>query len=902
MGSAIKLSVQYKILLPWMGPLAGLIYGYTAGADAPVAQVLTVITALSLLGIVVSWLIGRNVLTALTYAVKSINATANGDYSYAPPAIFKDELGHLLYSLINLRNSIKNRAAKETSGSGTEDATRLISALEVCDANVMVADNDLNIRYMNASVRKMMEAAESDIKKDLPNFSMQTLIGFNVDGFHKNPGHQRGMIKTLSSIYKTQIVVGGRTFSLIANPIFDDKKNRLGTVIEWRDMTAELKRQQDERATAVANERIKRALDAASGNAMIADADNNIIYMNKAVTEMMNVAEADLRKAMPGFDVKAILGGSIDRFHKNPTHQKGMLSALKDEYRTQIVVGGRTFSLIANPIFDDSGERLGTVVEWLDRTEELKVQAEIDRISRENLRVKLALDTSSGNTMIADAENKVIYMNKAVIDMMNTAESDLRKVMPGFDVKSIMGGSIDRFHKNPAHQQSMLGALKNEYRTQITVGERIFALIANPIFADNGDRLGTVVEWRDRTQEVYVEREVDGIIEAAANGDLSIRASLEGKHGFFLDLSNGINKLVTIVEGVVEDTVRVLDALAHGRLTEKIDTEYDGIFGKLKNDSNTTVDRLTDIISRIRHAANTVSTGADEIAQGNADLSQRTEEQASSLEETASSMEEMTSSVKQTSENAMHANELAQSAQTRAQKGGQVVSRAVKAMEEINTASKKISDIIGVIDEIAFQTNLLALNAAVEAARAGEQGKGFAVVAGEVRNLAQRSAGAAKEIKDLIRDSVEKVDNGTELVNESGETLNEIVEAVTKVTSMIKEISAASEEQASGIEQVNKAVTQMDEMTQQNAALVEEASAASETMTEQARNMLELVNFFKMAEGSEVVPTEVFDVSRSQKSHVQQARKTPKAAPATAPKASSPRPSMRNDDDEWAEF
>ncbi|MCP5335036.1 MAG: PAS domain-containing protein [Oceanospirillaceae bacterium] len=902
MGSAIKLSVQYKILLPWLGPVAGLVYGYTAGAEAPAAQVLGVVAILSLLGIVASWLIGRNVLTALTYAIKSINATANGDYSYAPPSSFKDELGHLLYSLINLRNSVKGRSSKETTAAPTSDAIRLISALEVCDANVMVADNDLTIRYMNASVRKMMEAAESDIKKELPNFSLKDLIGFNVDGFHKNPAHQRGMVKNLSTMYKTQIVVGGRTFKLIANPIFDDHKNRLGTVIEWNDMTEELAREHKEKVTAMANARIKRALDAASGNAMIADENNNIIYMNKAVTEMLENAESDLRQAMPGFDVSKIMGGSIDRFHKNPAHQKSMLSALKNEYRTQIVVGVRTFNLIANPIFDEQGTRLGTVVEWLDNTEALKKQAEIDRISRENLRVKLALDTSSGNTMIADADNKIMYMNRAVSDMMKTAESDLRKVLPGFDANNIIGQSIDRFHKNPAHQQSMVASLKDEYRTQITVGERIFALIANPIFDDKKERIGTVVEWRDRTQEVAVEREVDGIIEAAVAGDLSIRARTDNKEGFFLDQSNGINKMVGIVEGVVEDTVRVLDALAHGRLTEKIDNEYQGIFGKLKNDANTTVDRLTDIIGRIRHAANTVSTGADEIAQGNADLSQRTEEQASSLEETASSMEEMTSSVKQTSENAMHANELAQSAQGRAQKGGQVVGRAVKAMEEINTASKKISDIIGVIDEIAFQTNLLALNAAVEAARAGEQGKGFAVVAGEVRNLAQRSAGAAKEIKDLIRDSVEKVDNGTELVNESGETLNEIVEAVTKVTSMIKEISAASEEQASGIEQVNKAVTQMDEMTQQNAALVEEASAASETMTEQARNMLELVNFFKMAEGSEVVPTEVFETNRKPAA-VQQARKpVAKAASAAAPKAASPRPSMRNDDDEWAEF
>ncbi|MGR6873251.1 methyl-accepting chemotaxis protein [Pseudomonas sp. HK3] len=266
-------------------------------------------------------------------------------------------------------------------------------------------------------------------------------------------------------------------------------------------------------------------------------------------------------------------------------------------------------------------------------------------------------------------------------------------------------------------------------------------------------------------------------------------------------------------------------------------------------------------------------------------------------------MEEMTSSVRQTSENASHANNLAANAQDKAQKGGQVVSKAVGAMEEINTSSKKIADIIGVIDEIAFQTNLLALNAAVEAARAGEQGKGFAVVAGEVRNLAQRSAGAAKEIKDLIRDSVEKVDNGTDLVNKSGQTLAEIVEAVEKVNTMIKEISSASEEQASGIEQVNKAISQMDEMTQQNAALVEEASAASETMTEQAKNMLDLVGFFKVASGSDVQSPMAMHQSSGHHGGGQSSINKPRASTAQTHKPSTAsRPVVKDDDDDWQEF
>ena len=265
---------------------------------------------------------------------------------------------------------------------------------------------------------------------------------------------------------------------------------------------------------------------------------------------------------------------------------------------------------------------------------------------------------------------------------------------------------------------------------------------------------------------------------------------------------------------------------------------------------NQLADNMAEVVSKVKVVAAEVHRGADEISSGNANLSQRTEEQSSSLEETASSMEEMTTTVKQNADNAGQANQLAMAARDQAEKGGSVVSQAVKAMADINDASKKIADIIGVIDDIAFQTNLLALNAAVEAARAGEQGRGFAVVASEVRSLAGRSATAAKEIKELIQDSVRKVEDGSVLVTQSGQTLEKIVASVKKVSDIVAEIAAASREQSSGIEQVNRAVMQMDELTQQNAALVEQATAASQAMAEQVRGLNEMLARYRVAEGA----------------------------------------------------
>lgn len=509
-------------------------------------------------------------------------------------------------------------------------------------------------------------------------------------------------------------------------------------------------------------------------------------------------------------------------------------------------------------------------------------------------RITQALENVQSPVMVTNKNFEIIYINQSIKNMFKIAESDIRKLLPHFSVEKLLGSNVDQYHSTI--RRGAMETAQEPIRAQLVIGGRYMNIIASPVDGVDGERIGYVAEWQDRTHEVLIEQEIDQLVQRIKSGDLSARIKLAGKQGFTEVLSAGINELTDVIESVFSDINRVMENMAEGNLTAAITNEYQGIYAECKNNINDTLAKLSEFIVQIREAADFMDSSSQEMASGNNNLSHRAEQQASSLEETAASMEELSSTVKNNAQNTMQATEMVKSASQLAQKGGDVVQSAIAAMLEINESSNKIAEIIGVIDEIAFQTNLLALNASVEAARAGEQGRGFSVVATEVRNLAQRSATAAQQSSELIQNSVQKVRVGTAFVNETGAALTEIVESVAKVGEIVAHIASASSDQSAGIEQVNLAVSQMDDITQQNAALAEQAAAASIAMSERSTDMTQLLSFFKV--NSKGATTS--DKGTVLKSSPIATMKTI-AQRNVVPVISSPK-SISDSSDEWEEF
>ncbi len=453
-------------------------------------------------------------------------------------------------------------------------------------------------------------------------------------------------------------------------------------------------------------------------------------------------------------------------------------------------------------------------------------------VANANRRIRLALDNVTLPVRIADDDGTVIYINHALRDTLRRNAEGFSRQIPGFDPDKVVGGSIGMFYAEPQAALNRLSSLSAVAQSRLNLGGRMYDLTTTPVLSDEGERLGTVGQWHDVTEQLAAEEEIDQMVNAAAQGQLSQRLNLQGKSGFFATLASGMNQLVATTEQGLSDVATVLSAMAEGDLTQRITRDYKGLFGQVKDSVNASTDKLTQVIGEVRAAADALSGAANQVSATAQSLSQAASEQAASVEETTSQIDVMSASITQNSDNAKVTDGMATKTNKEASDGGVAVSQTVIAMKQI--ASK-----IGIVDDIAYQTNLLALNAAIEAARAGEHGKGFAVVAAEVRKLAERSQEAAKEIGELAASSVDTAER-------AGKLLDQIVPSIQKTSELVQEIAAASSEQSESVTHIGGAMGQLSKATQQNASASEELAATSEELSGQADQLQQSIGFFNI--------------------------------------------------------
>lgn len=633
----------------------------------------------------------------------------------------------------------------------------------------------------------------------------------------------RSVTRPLQEAVQIAQTVAAGNFKL---QVHSDAKDEIGSLLR---ALAEMVTQLEQNDARMKGEVLiqQTAIAAASANIMITDGRGQIIYSNHSTRQLLLQTSEEIRREFPQFDAERALQGSFKDLPKAPP-----IDNLDSALHSNLQLGKCIFGLTATPIFDPERRRLGCVIEWVDKTQEEQDRHE----ARNNLRIRQALDTCATNVMIANTRGEVIYANLAIGRMFAAVETELMRQIPQFSAQQLVGNQLSQIHATSALQHDTLSRLRAPLRERIQISKRIFDLLASPIFAADGNHLGTVIEMEDRTAQIAIEQEVTDVVSEAAKGDFSHRLDENGKDGFFAVLVKSINRLLATSEAGLQEVGQVLGALANGDLSRRIHSDYEGDLRQLKNDVNATCDKLSEIIADVHNCATTLTQASNQLSATANSLSQAACEEAAEVEGTGSSISQMAMLVTQNAENAHLTDEMASKSANEAGQGGEAVRQTIDAMRQI--AAK-----IGIVDDIAYQTNLLALNAAIEAARAGEHGKGFAVVAAEVRKLAERSQGAAREIGDLASSSVN-------ISETAGNVLNNMIPSIRKTSDLVREISAASLEQSSKLGRVETAMQKLSSATEKNAAAAEQLAATAEEMSGQSEQLQSIMSFFQLGQGA----------------------------------------------------
>lgn len=547
---------------------------------------------------------------------------------------------------------------------------------------------------------------------------------------------------------------------------------------------------------------------------------------DSAILEPLMVTTGVVSSVVIGYLTKLV----IERSKPNATQRAALEQIANGYYRNNIDGNdGWTFSL--NMIRSRVGDAAAKQYDAAQQTAILTT----------------AMNAASANLMVADANFNILSVNDSLDTMFKRNERALQSQLPHFKANQIVGANMDIFHKDPSHQRRMVSQLTGPWQGELNVAGLVLRLGVVPIVQHN-QRIGYVVEWMDRTQEANLEKQLQHISRAATNGVLNRRVDLTEATGIYLAIGKDINQLIDTLENITGIIAHSVGELAYSRLNSEMNGEFKGAYRSVQNSINLALRNLNDLMGQVQFTANSVNTAMQQLSDGVNHFSDQTQQQAVAIERTASAMTQMLQTTRGNVEHVRHANELAQGVNKRVQDSNMVMAQALEAMQHIHASGHKIGDIVTLIDSISFQTNLLALNAAVEAARAGEHGRGFAVVAAEVRSLAQKSAEAAKDIKQLINESVEQIAQGTSLVERTSEALGDVSVSVDEMVAIVTQIDRASSEQEKGIEEVNRSLTVMDGVGQQSAALVEQTAASATHVADQMDGLNRIIKQFTLSD------------------------------------------------------